>query len=97
MKDIFCTKQQKVTPHTGTVDANGEFVFRCAGEIDGDDCGAFVKYPADTTPEKLDELIEVEAEANEGQVSLEGQEDTLKLMLGESNSEEEKDEEEYEG
>lgn len=78
MKDLFCVKEQKTTAHEGKVDFNGEFVFTCG------DCGSFVKYPADTTPEKLDELIAIEEEQNKGQVNIEGQEDTLKEMLGDS-------------
>ena len=74
-----------MTPHTGKVDANGEFVFTCSTK----ECGSFVKFPADTTAEKLDELIAIEAEANTGQVSVEAQENTLKEMLGETEEDEE--------
>lgn len=83
MKDLFCAKEQTMTPHMGAVDSNGEYVFTCSTE----GCSAFVKFPADTTPEKLDELIAVEAEANAGQVSVEAQEATLSVMLGETNPE----------
>lgn len=88
MKDIFCVKEQETTPHEGKIDVNGEFLFTCSTE----DCGSFIKFPADTTPEKLDELIALEAETNQGQVSVEKQEATLKAMLGE-DTEDKKDEE----
>ena len=91
-KDIFCAKEQKVTPHTGRVDHNGEYVFTCTGKVDSGevdakgkpvmvDCGSFLKFPTDTTPEQLEVLISKEAEQNAGQVSLEGKEKVLAKML----------------
>lgn len=80
MKDIFCTKEQKVTQHIGTIDANGEFLFSCLTE----DCGRFIKFPATTTKEEFETLINVHQEQNTGQVSLEEQEKKLKEIVGES-------------
>ena len=80
MKDIFCTKEQKVTQHTGTIDANGEFLFSCLTE----DCGRFIKFPASTTKEEFETLIKAHQEKNAGQVSIEEQEKKLKEILEES-------------
>jgi hypothetical protein len=77
MKDIFCTKEQKVTAHKGEVDANGEFLFTCQTE----DCGRFVKFPADTNVEQFNQMLAVHEEQNKGQVSVEAQEARLQALL----------------
>jgi uncharacterized Zn finger protein len=77
-KDIFCAKEQKVTSHKASVDGNGEFLFEC----ETPDCGRFIKFPADTTPEQFDIYIKAHEESNTGQVSLEEQEKKLAELLG---------------
>jgi hypothetical protein len=86
MKNIFCAKCQEVTPHKGTLSPSGEFVFHCQNVMEEDGYGrqvghSFLKFPADTTPEQLDELIQKERENAEGQVSVEAQEARLAEML----------------
>lgn len=74
-KQIFCANEQKVTSHKGEVDGNGEFVFTC-------DCGRFLKFPKDTTPEQFNELLTAHEEANTGQVSQAEQEKKLAELIG---------------
>lgn len=75
-KDIFCTKEQKVTAHEASLTPTGEFLFTCTTE----DCGRFIKFPADT--ENLDELLTAHEYANTGQVSIEAQEKKLEELIG---------------
>jgi hypothetical protein len=75
MKDVFCTKEQKVTEHKASLSPDGEFVFTCQTE----GCGRFIKFPADT--ENLDELLVTHEEVNTGQVSIEAQEKKLADFL----------------
>lgn len=77
-KDIFCTKDQIITPHKGEIDANGEFVFTCQNE----GCDRFIKLPADTDPESFKTFVEVHQASNEGQVSIEAQEKKLAEIMG---------------
>lgn len=39
MKDLYCVKCIALTPHSGEVDQNGEFIFTCSA------CGTFLKFP----------------------------------------------------
>ncbi len=78
VKEIFCAKEQKVTLHRGAVDSNGEFVFACQTP----DCGRFVKFPADVTPEAFNKLLIAHEAQNKGQVSIEQQERKLAELLG---------------
>lgn len=77
-KDIFCAAEQTTTPHQGSVDGNGEFVFTCLTE----GCGRFVKFPADTTPEAFEALVATHEVTNSGQVDISKQQDKLKALLG---------------
>lgn len=93
-KDIFCTKCQEVTPHTGKVDNNGEFVFTCtavmvpnprAGETKDTpkEVGhAFIKFPGNMAPEDIEAKIEENQVVNEGEVSIEDQENKLNTLMG---------------
>lgn len=76
-KNIFCAKEQTIMPYRGRIDGNGEFLFECTG------CDRFIKLPAETTKEQLETFIEAHQQANEGQVSIEEQEERLSKMLGE--------------
>ena len=76
-KDIFCSKDQILTPHKGEIDANGEFLFTCQNE----GCDRFIKLPSDTTPEDFNSLAEAHKAANEGQVSVEAQEKKLAEIM----------------
>lgn len=77
IKDIFCAKEQKITPHKGVVDHNGEFVFYCTSE----GCDRFKKFPAGTTPEKFTEMIKKHEEQNQGQISIEEQNKKLEALI----------------
>lgn len=92
MKNIFCTKEQKVTEHKASINADGEFVFTCTtvvvpAELDAKGkvvkqaelCGRFVKLPASTTD--FESALAVHEEANKGQVSVEEQEKKLADFL----------------
>jgi hypothetical protein len=79
MKDIFCAKCQTVTPHKGSVDGNGEFVFECQTK----DCDRFIKFAAGIKKSTLQDLLTSHQEANQGQVSVEAQEKTLADLLSE--------------
>ena len=96
MKELFCTRCQKDTAHKASVDSNGEFLFECTamtGETEKyvDEvgveqtrdipCTRFVKFPADTTIEQFGLLLGEHIKQNAGQVSMEGQEKTLSLLL----------------
>lgn len=94
MKDIFCANCQKVTPHKGSVDANGEFLFECQNELEpavaaseGVEakpavlCTRFVKFPADTTPETFATYLNAHQASNAGQVKIEVQEKRLADLL----------------
>jgi hypothetical protein len=88
MRDLFCAKCQKVTPHKGVVDANGEFLFTCQTILDPAElpgevvrCDRFIKFPADTTPVAFEELVTAHELGNTGQVILDGQEKILSLIL----------------
>lgn len=81
-KDIFCAKEQTITPHTGDVDGNGDFVFTCAN-VGADEvrCDRFVKFPGTATKEELESLIVNHQEKNVGQVSLAAQEAVLDAVI----------------
>lgn len=88
MKDIFCAREQIVTPHRAEVDQNGEFVFYCTSVTGKDEdkkpiyCDGFVKFPADIDPKKFEKAIEAHEEANTGQVSIEKSQEKLGELLG---------------
>lgn len=87
LKDIFCANCQIVTSHNGEVDGNGEFVFTCQNLLTnakGEEsiCERFVKFPADVKKEEFPVLVEAHKDANEGQVSLEKQNEKLADLLG---------------
>lgn len=89
LKDIFCAECQKVTPHEGTTDNNGEFVFHCT-EVSVEDpkdekktvYHHFIKFPADVSKEQFDKLITKQEEDNSGQVSVAKQQERLGELLG---------------
>lgn len=82
-KDIFCAKCQEITPHTGTVDGNGEFVFSCTTP----DCGRFVKFPAEMNKKDFTVLTGEHQAQNEGQISIEAQEKKLSEIMDEETLE----------
>jgi hypothetical protein len=84
-KDIFCAKDQIVTPHKGAIDAGGEFVFTCQNE----GCDRFIKLPADTDPQDFNTFVEAHKAANEGQVSIEAQEKKLAEIMASKPEDEE--------
>ena len=90
MINFFCAKCQKITAHKPSVEPNGEFMLRCQNDfvpevvddkgdvtVEAVPCDRFVKFAPDTTLEELQAYADVHQAANEGQVSLEKQEDTL--------------------
>jgi len=79
MKHLFCARCQAITEHAGSVDMNGEFVFRCQTES----CDRFIKFPSDIDATAFNELALKHKAANEGQVSLEEQEARLDTILSE--------------
>ena len=96
IKTLFCSRCQIVTPHKASVDGSGEFLFECTamtGETEKytDEvgveqtrdipCTRFVKFAANTTPEQFANLLGEHVKQNVGQVSMEGQEKTLSLLL----------------
>src|SRR5438874_419432 len=62
MKEIFCSKCVKVTPHKGELDQNGEFIFHCQTK----GCGIFIKFPHEKgmTVEDFDALVQAHEEVN---------------------------------
>lgn len=100
--NIFCAKDQKVTPHKGSIAPNGDFVFECQNVLseavldkDGEVktpavlCDRFVKFPADTKVEDFKQLVQTHEEVNKGQVSVEEQEKTLNSLLDSVSNESE--------
>lgn len=96
IKQIFCANCQQVTTHKGSLDVNnGEFIFECQNVITpavvdpttnqetspAVICDRFLKFPADTTVEDFPTLLQKHQEANQGQVSLEGQEVKLQEFI----------------
>lgn len=101
MKDIFCARCQMITPHSGVVDVNGEYLFTCTNVIteatDKDEavvCDRFIKYPADISKEDFETKLVEHEEQNVGQVSLEEQEKKLLELVGETNPEDIEEKEE---
>jgi len=104
-KDLFCTKCQAVTPHEGKVDNNGEFVFTCtavmvpnprAGETPSTpkEVGhSFTKFAGDMDIDAIEEKIAEEQAVNEGEVSIEEQENKLNELMGISTEDDEVEEE----
>jgi hypothetical protein len=74
-KDIFCTREQKLTAHAGSLAPNGEIVFKCQTES----CGRFIKFPVGAT--NIEELLKKHQEVNTGEVSIEDQEKKLKDLI----------------
>jgi hypothetical protein len=75
-KDLFCAKEQEVTPHKVAVDMNGDFLFACESE----GCDRFVKFPGDLSPDELEQRMADHHENNAGQVSLEDQSKKLENL-----------------
>lgn len=89
LKDIYCTKCGEETPHAGSVDDNGEFVFHCTAKAEPDPkdetkevAHHFIKFPADVTPEEFQALVDIHHFHNEGQVQASVQQDKLRALLG---------------
>jgi hypothetical protein len=88
LADIFCAECQKVTPHEGTMDSNGEFVFHCTEvsvEDPKDDTKTvyhhFIKFPANTDPAKFNAMVEKHEEDNIGQLSVAKQQEKLGELI----------------
>lgn len=94
MKDAFCTRHQDTTAHEVTLDRNGDFVFKCSEDIETgavdekgkavvETCGRFFKVSGELSKAEVEEALETHQAANEGQVSVEKQEEKLKALLEE--------------
>lgn len=73
--EIFCAKCQEDTPHTGTVDLNGELVLTCQ------DCEGFIKLPAGMTLEEKQAYLSDHKESNSGQVNIAGSYKELEELM----------------
>ncbi len=60
MKDIFCVRCAKVTPHSGEVDQNNEHLFTCQTE----GCLGFVKFPQVSDKTELESMITAHEDGN---------------------------------
>lgn len=72
---LFDAKLQREVLFTGSVDSNGEFVFKST------ESETFLKFPASTKPEQFAELAEKNKHDNLGQVTVEAQESMLEALI----------------
>lgn len=79
IKNVFCAKEQIVTPHAGAVDGNGEFVFTC----ETPECGRFIKLPADTDLLAFNTYSEAHKIVNAGQIDIGDQQKKLEKLFAE--------------
>ena len=84
-KDIFCAAEQLIAPHQGSVDGNGEFVFKCLSE----GCDRFIKFASNTGAEVFAQLLQNHQDHNTGQVSVDKQNKRLAELLGATPQEQE--------
>jgi hypothetical protein len=61
---VFNADLQRESPHTLTIDGNGEVILTCTEN------GRFLKFPKGTTADELRALLTEHKNANEGQISV---------------------------
>lgn len=86
IKTIFCAEQQSEQPHQLGATQTGEITATCqcvVGKTDKDEdilCGRVLKFPAGVDKKTFDKAVAEQKKANEGQVSIESINKTLREL-----------------
>ena len=80
----FCANCQEETPHTVSVQDNGEILLTCI-------CDRFIKLPADLEPDGVKTCLDEHKAANEGQLTVERLEDAKNKLIAAFNEADEAD------